>query len=467
MNELRVDIGGSNRGFEAATSETKKIARDLQRDLDRTGGAHIPSNFTSFNNLSKKSLDLIKGVAGESGGMLHKLTGLFGEGGGAALEMAAKFVRAAAPISILTAAIGGAYSSMKRAFELQREAGNLGLSATFLKGFGRASEELGIDPEEARGRLYRVTNKISESAEGDPGAMKLFRGMGVTIGGNTMQGVLLQIAEAFNKITDPAERAHKAVELFGERGQAMLPILNALSEKSKGAPRDAYRNLFTIDDEQISGMAKQYATVKNAAHFVLSSFKGAFQNIVSSASDKYLGWFLGHGDAPTPTRITQQESPEETKAKQAEADRAAKDAESQSAQKAKERIQLQRELREEIERTAPLQTRIKMLSEDMNHADNERFNAQMKGDDNGRMAAQIEFLKKKKELEAVNQQLTKANAPEVVAKVKSHIDSISGMGLISSVGAMTNPMVDIGRKQTSLLQQIATNTRPVADIYSP
>lgn len=460
MNELKVEIGGSTRGFENATKETQRMARDLQRDLDKSGGAHTPQSWGAISSLSQKSRDLIGGVGG-SGGGIGSLPGLFGESGNAVMGMAAKFGSAAGVIGIFTGAIAGAYSGMNAAFNLQREASNLGVGASFLKGFGIAADDQGMDPGDATGKLYRVTNKIGEAAGGDKAAKKMFSDMGVQIGGKNMEQVLLQIAKAFDGIKDPAERAAKATDLFGRGGQTMLPVLHQLIEDARSAPRDTFRNLFTVDDQQTAVMAKAYRGIKEAGESVWRTLKGGFNNVVASGLQA-----VGvQADAPEITRISEKESPEDIKARQTDA----RAVEKEAAAKTKEHARLQRELREEMERTAPIATRIKMLAQDANHLDNVRYAAQMAGDENGRLAAQIEFLKKKKELEDAREQAKKLDKPaELAAKQMSHIDSLSGMGLMTSVGAMTNPVLDVSRKQLAMLTDIRDAVvKSRVDIFAP
>ena len=57
MNELRVDIGGSTRGFQIATDETRRMARQMQGDLS--------SNFSNIGGMAEHA-------AGRPARMLHK-----------------------------------------------------------------------------------------------------------------------------------------------------------------------------------------------------------------------------------------------------------------------------------------------------------------------------------------------------------------------------------------------------------
>ena len=132
-------------------------------------------------------------------------------------------------------------------------------------------------------------------------------------------------------------------------------------------------------------------------------------------------------------------------------------------------MKLQREYREELERTAPLSTRIKMLSDDASQVENAVRKLKLAGDHNGELAAQIELLKKRDELDRAKEQLAKQTKPEKLAnKEMSHFDSLSGMGLMSSLGSMTNPLLDVSREQLTELQAIkAAVSAPSPDIYAP
>jgi len=87
----------------------------------------------------------------------------------------------------------------------------------------------------------------------------------------------------------------------------------------------------------------------------------------------------------------------------------------------------------------------------------------MSGDANAKLTAQIEYLKKRHEMQAAQKEATK----EGIVKTKDkHIDELSGMGLFTSFGAMTNPVLDINRQQLVKLKDIHNTLRSQQDIYA-
>lgn len=136
--------------------------------------------------------------------------------------------------------------------------------------------------------------------------------------------------------------------------------------------------------------------------------------------------------------------------------------------RAKEQAQLQRQLRDEMERTAPLQDRIQLLSEDVSGLENIRARAELTGNENAKLAAQIDLLRKKQELEGAQKELARQAKPTALGrKGMTHIDSLSSMGLISSTGALTNPVLDVSRRQLAKLDDIYNVLKGRKDIYAP
>src|ERR1039458_6857092 len=240
MNELRVDIGGSNRGFVIATDDTKRLARDLNRSLSGS----TPDTFKGAQMMRDqygKMFDDLKGPQG-MGGLLQQFAGGFGQAGQAVLQLAT------GPIGVLTVALTAVYeagkmawATMKESFQLGRDARTLGMSTTGLQRLDQADIAQGFEPGEARGRLGKFANTVGKAEEGDKAAREVFKDMGVEISGKTMEQILNQVAEAFDRIQDPAKRAHEAVVLFGRGGQEMIPILQQL-KSCGGIPGGLFSN---------------------------------------------------------------------------------------------------------------------------------------------------------------------------------------------------------------------------------
>lgn len=167
--------------------------------------------------------------------------------------------------------------------------------------------------------------------------------------------------------------------------------------------------------------------------------------------------------ATAKSALSRTQKAEAAEAKKKADEEAAKKTAEEQARLQKERVRLQRELREETIRTASAEERIKMLWEDVVRLDRERFNAEMSGDANAKLTAQIEYLKKRHEMQAAQKEATK----EGIVKTKDkHIDELSGMGLFTSFGAMTNPVLDINRQQLVKLKDIHNTLRSQQDIYA-
>ena len=81
-----------------------------------------------------------------------------------------------------------------------------------------------------------------------------------------------------------------------------------------------------------------------------------------------------------------------------------------------------------------------------------------------RLKAQIELEKQTAEEAAKRREVKPVG---LVAKEAVHVDPLSSMGMISSVGAVMNPMVDVGRRQLARLDDIYNKMGNGGDIHAP
>jgi hypothetical protein len=436
MKELRVEIGGSNRGFQIATDQTKQLAKDLNRSLE----GYTPDTFKGAQMMRDaygKRFDELKGSEG-IGGLIEKISGGFGEAGAAVLELAQ------GPVGILTAAIGGVYEgskmaweAMRESFKLARDAQTLGFSTTGLKQVDRATEEQGFDDGEGRNRLGRFVNKVGEAAEGNKASLNIFKDLGIDIDGKTTEEVLKSVAEAFEKITSPAERAHKAVELFGKGGQDMIQILHQMAEGGTALER------MGLGDEQTDAiLGGAWKKIHGFFSQVMNGAKEAGKSLLADVIQGYTGY---QGEGTKPTNKIKVESPEDkAKREQAAAEKSTKLAEAQSA------------YRREVEATSDAATKLAYELGDERDLKAAIAKAEAAHDEVESLKLKTELLRKQKEIEETTKDLDKKDDKKtrVPARRTEHVDALSASGLFQSIGAIINPNIDVSHQQLKELRDI-------------
>jgi hypothetical protein len=232
---------------------------------------------------------------------------------------------------------------MKESFNLQKEARTLDVTTTFLQRMARASEEAGEDASMAAGRFEKFEMVIGEVREGSKEAAAVFQSMGVSPFGKTMEENLLAVAQAFDKMTDPAERARKAVELFGRGGQEMLPVLKQLAEGG-----GSYAQALGMSDAQTDSiLGGSYRKIKAFFNDVKNVAKAAGKEYLANEIQGLTGYAGESGPNPSKVSKVMTAAEKEAQAKRAE-------------ENIKAIARAQREYHQEVERTADAQIRLAM-----------------------------------------------------------------------------------------------------------
>ena len=243
QEELTVRLGLDTSKFEQRLRESDRIAKQYANKAGSPLNAgpmngSMPSQWSSLGNLSKEAQAFIKGGGGLSG-MVNELGAAIGK----VSPQMGGFISGLSGIATGLASFGGAAgmgffgiikkikSEMEQAWKLAKEGELLGVASRFMLDFGKASARAGENVEEMSGRLMRFERLIGTAAEGSKEANDVLAKLGVNPWGKTMEENYLAVAEAFDSITDPAERARLAVEAFGRGG---LGTLHALQELTKG-----------------------------------------------------------------------------------------------------------------------------------------------------------------------------------------------------------------------------------------
>lgn len=142
---------------------------------------------------------------------------------------------------------------------------------------------------------------ISKASTGSKDALANFARFGIEIDkltGLSIEDQLGEVAEAFRRMTDPADRTRLAIELFGKSaGPQLVPLLARGRDGIKELTEAADRLGATLDTRAVAGIDR----AAKALERLKLGFTGGFSNIVGS----FIANTFGSGDeiADTEARI--------------------------------------------------------------------------------------------------------------------------------------------------------------------
>lgn len=162
--------------------------------------------------------------------------------GRAALDMGKKLVAGATAGAVAVAAL--TRSVAESTLAAQTAARTVNVSLQGWQQFGHAANLVGSNADQMSGALGSLRDKALEAARGNWELRRAFRLMGVQLTDNRgrlrdTESLMMDVADAFARVPDSERRTRAAMELFGEAGAALIPILSQGSAGMRAAARDA------------------------------------------------------------------------------------------------------------------------------------------------------------------------------------------------------------------------------------
>lgn len=194
----------------------KPLADGLKKADTKVKGffAGLKSSVSGGKNALAGGMEkLTSGLKGKLGGLGEML------GGKLALGLGIGFAAVAS-----VQALKGAIDEVR---DLRDASRSLGVSAEDLSTWSFAANKVEVSTQDLQGGLKNITSIMSQANSGDLGAKRLFEGLGLSLrdleGG--LGAVLPKLVDGFSRLKDPAAQSRAALELFGESGLKMLPLL--------------------------------------------------------------------------------------------------------------------------------------------------------------------------------------------------------------------------------------------------
>ncbi len=215
------------------------------------GGGKVKAELVSVGESGERSLRKIESAGGRASRGLAHLTGRAGS-----LRIG---IRALGGALAGVATIGGLKvlidRSIAAADAVAKTADKIGVGVEALQELRYAAQLAGVEQRTMDMALQRFTRRVAEAAKGTGEAKQALAQMGIALKdqhGNIRraQDLLSDVAEAFKRTRDPAERLRLAFKLFDSEGVAMVNMLVGGAEALEATRRRA-RDLGIVLDEDL------------------------------------------------------------------------------------------------------------------------------------------------------------------------------------------------------------------------
>lgn len=212
-----------NAKIESATAAVSRMQAQVSRFSQRSGLAR---------------------VAGAAGDVADAFIGI----GDGAMESLSRVTGALGKMTLLLGGTTGgmlalASATAEQAQAAERSAQQIGVAATDLQKLQYAASTVNVEAEDMTDILSDLTEKMVEAGDSDDLAA-MFKALGISVknADGTMKNsaqVIMEIADAFSGMQDGAVKTKLAIELMGDEGRKLIPVLNKGSAGLKELGREA------------------------------------------------------------------------------------------------------------------------------------------------------------------------------------------------------------------------------------
>ena len=189
----------------------------------------LQADFSDFVSEAKKAnlaLAYMEAEAEKTGTALAKVDGSMGQVGGSANQLTGTLQSLAGAFGVafsVDAVVGFGKEILQTADDLTRLSQQTGMSVEEIQRLAYAAEQSGNTLDQ----MTEAASKLQVALNTEKG-QKAIEALGLefrSFAAAKPYDQLLQVSDALRGISDPAERAQRAVELFGESGAKLLPTL--------------------------------------------------------------------------------------------------------------------------------------------------------------------------------------------------------------------------------------------------
>jgi len=231
MQKIQVEIGANNQPLKATLNESKGLLNKFNQDVAAVRSLAAVSLGSNGGGLAMLGLKGIAGVAG---------------------------VAAAAGVAVVKLANQTAEATAQAG----RMAEQYGISAEQLSRLAYVASLSKVGVDTLGQGLKGLSVKMREAAAGSDEARSVFQALGVQYADATgklrpVESVLLDVANAFKRMPDGAEKAALATKLMEEAGIKLIPVLNQGADSIKRWGDEAAKLGLVITPQQLKA-AEEY-----------------------------------------------------------------------------------------------------------------------------------------------------------------------------------------------------------------
>nr|DAV96961.1 MAG TPA: tail tape measure [Caudoviricetes sp.] len=247
-----------NEKIESATGAVRRMQAQVSRFGERSGLTRVvgaagdaADAFAGMGDGAMESLDRVSGALG-------KMTLLLGGTTGGVLALSS--------------------ATAEQAQAASRAAEALGVHATDLQKLQYAASTVNVEAEDMTDILSDLTEKMVEAGDSNDLAA-MFKALGVSVknADGTMKNsaqVIMELSDAFSRMEDGPVKTKLAIELLGDEGRKLIPVLNKGSSGLRELGREAEQAGLVFDDaarsdarrfqEALRGVGSQTVGLRNA-----------------------------------------------------------------------------------------------------------------------------------------------------------------------------------------------------------
>jgi hypothetical protein len=235
------------------------------------GGGQVKAELVSVGQSGEQSLKRIESAGERASGGLKGL--------GRQAELLGTGIRTLGGALIGVTTVGGLAALVDRSISaadaIGKTADKIGVGVEALQELRFAAKASGVEQQTLDMALQRFTRRAAEAAQGTGEAKDALAQMGVALrdqSGNlrSSEDLLADLADAFARIQDPAERLRLAFKLFDSEGVALVNLLRGGSGALEEM-RERARDLGIVLDEHLVRDAEQARTELDTLAQVISA----------------------------------------------------------------------------------------------------------------------------------------------------------------------------------------------------
>jgi hypothetical protein len=249
----------------ARRTQTYAIRRAVE------GGGQVKAELVSVGQSGEQSLKRIETAGDKASGGLKGL--------GRQAELLRTGIRTLGGALIGAATVGGLGALIDRSISaadaIGKTADKIGVGVEALQELRFAAKASGVEQQTLDMALQRFTRRAAEAAQGTGEAKDALAQMGIALrdqSGNlrSSEDLLADVADAFARIEDPAERVRLAFKLFDSEGVALVNLLRGGSD-ALDEMRERARDLGIVLDEHLVRDAERARTELDTLAQVISA----------------------------------------------------------------------------------------------------------------------------------------------------------------------------------------------------